>query len=31
MFKWLATMFAPSVNRAEKEATQKLSDIAPEK
>ena len=31
MFKWLATMFAPSVKIAEKEATQKLSDIAPAK
>ena len=31
MFKWLATIFAPSVNTAKEEATQKLSDIAPAK
>jgi BMFP domain-containing protein YqiC len=31
MFKWIATIFAPSIKVAEKEATQKLSDVAPAK
>lgn len=31
MFKWLSSIFAPSVKIAEKEATQKLSEIAPAK
>ena len=31
MFKWLATMFTPSVNRVEKEASKTLSSIQPKR
>ena len=31
MFKWLATILTPSVNKAEEEAKQTLSKIQPEK
>ena len=31
MFKWLATIFAPSVNTAKEEAAQTLSSIQPER